>query len=163
MKKKVKNKRKINWKLLIGSFVIVYLVALVGSIFSSPAVNSEWYNSVKPLITPPNWVFPVVWNILFFLIFLSLYFSLSSSKKKDKLKIEIIFGVDLLLNVLWSFIFFYLKDPLNAFFDLILLWASILFMIYITWRSSKLSSWLLVPYSLWVGFAGILNYLIAFG
>lgn len=162
MKKRIKNKKKINWKILIVSFILIYLAAFIGSIFSSLAINSEWYNSVKPSITPPNWVFPIVWNILFFLIFLSLYFSLSSSKNKDKLKIKIIFGINLILNVLWSFLFFYLKNPLISFFDLILLWISIFFIIYLTWKSSKMSSWLLIPYSLWVGFAGILNYLIAF-
>ena len=128
------------------------------------SVNSSWYESIRPSITPPNWVFPVVWNILFFLIAISLYLSLITVKDKTlKLKLKIVFGINLFLNVLWSFFYFYLKKPDFAFFELIFLWLSIISMIYITWKINKKSAWLLVPYLLWVSFAGILNYLSAFG
>jgi translocator protein len=156
-------KRKINWKILILSFVAVYFFAFVGGLFTFQNVTNNWYETIKPAITPPNWIFPIVWNILFFLIALSLYFAWTNSNKKQKLKITILFGINLLLNVLWSLIFFTLKNPLVAFFDLILFWTSIALMIFITWKINKKSAWLLVPYFLWASFAGILNYLIVFG
>lgn len=145
------------WKVLIFSFIIVILVALIGSIFTSSGVKSDWYLSIKPDITPPNYVFPIVWNILFFLIALSLYFTLI--KSKDNKNIYFIFGVNFILNILWSFFFFFLQNPLAAFIDIILLWLSILSVIFATWRINKFSSYLLIPYLLWVSFAGILNYL----
>ncbi|MDD5012632.1 MAG: tryptophan-rich sensory protein [Candidatus Nanoarchaeia archaeon] len=155
---------KVNWKLLLISFLAVYLTALIGSIFTYQNVNSAWYESIRLPITPPNWVFPVVWNILFFLIALSLYFALSSIKnKKLQLNLKIVFGINLLLNALWSFIFFSLQSPTLAFFELIIFWFSITIMIYTTWEINKKSSLLLIPYLLWVNFAGILNYFIAFG
>ena len=90
MKKRMK---KINWKVLIVSLVVVYLVAFVGSLFTSPVTDSEWYDSIKPSITPPGWVFPIVWNILFFLIALSLYFSWINAMESDvKKKIAVVFG-----------------------------------------------------------------------
>ncbi|VVB83724.1 TspO/MBR family protein [uncultured archaeon] len=165
MKKRGKKKlnKKVNWKILITSFIVVYAAAFIGSIFTSQGVNSDWYQSVKPVITPPNWVFPVVWNILFFLIFVSLYASLVSARKKIlKLRIGVIFGINFILNILWSVLYFGLKNPLLAYFDLLLLMISILSMIFIIWKINRKASWLLVPYFLWVGFAGILNYLSAF-
>ncbi|MFH1325517.1 MAG: TspO/MBR family protein [archaeon] len=154
---------KINWKILIVSLLLVYSVAFFGSLFTSQNVNSSWYDSVKPAITPPNYVFPIVWNILFFMIALSLYFSWNSAKKKSwKKSIAIIFGINLFFNVLWSWLFFGLQNPISAFFELIALWLSIISMLVLTWRVNKISFYLLIPYFLWVSFAGILNYLIAF-
>ncbi|MEJ2267977.1 MAG: tryptophan-rich sensory protein [Nanoarchaeota archaeon] len=154
--------KKVNYKILIASLIIVYSVALIGSIFTSSNTNTSWYQSIKPSITPPNWVFPVVWNILFFLIALSLYFALIKSNKKQKKKIIIVFGINFFLNILWSVLFFTMKNPLFSFFELILLWFSILLIIFTTWKINKRSSYLLIPYLLWVSFAGVLNYLIAF-
>jgi len=115
----------------------------------------------RPTITPPNYVFPIVWNILFFLIALSLYFAWTSNKTKKKYKPKIarIFVINLLLNALWSYFFFTLKNPLIALADLILIWITIIAMIYTTKKVSKTSAWLLVPYLLWVSFAGVLNWL----
>jgi len=148
---------KINWKVLIASLLIVYLVAAVGSIFTSGNTSGEWYESIKPSITPPSWVFPVVWNILFFLIAISLYLAWISGKKKKI--IVIVFGINFLLNILWSLLYFKMQNPLYAFIELIFLWLSILLMIIVTYKINKTSSYLLIPYLLWVSFAGILNWL----
>jgi translocator protein len=157
---KKKGVKKIHFGFLILSFVSVYIVALAGSLFTIPGVASFWYQTVKPSITPPGWVFPVVWNILFFLIALSLYFLLTTVDKKSlQFKIEIVFAINFLLNFMWSFFYFGLRNPLFAFYDLIALWLSIFSMIYIAWKIDKKSAWLLLPYLLWVTFAGILNYL----
>lgn len=155
-------KNKINWKVLIISLIIVYGFAFIGTIFTSANLNSNWYLQNKPSITPPNYIFPIVWNILFFLIALSLYFAWISANKKEKKKIILIFGINLSLNVLWSYIFFSLQNVNFAFFELILIWLTIIFMIFITYKIDKKSAWLLVPYLLWVSFAGILNWLWIF-
>jgi len=158
----MKDGMKKNWKILIFCLLIVYAFAFLGSLFTSNAVNSSWYGSIKNSLVPPNWVFPVVWNILFFLIALSLYLAWTSAKKKSRKKVAVVFGINLFLNALWSFLFFSLKKTNLAFFELVLLWLSIITMIYITYKVNKKSAWLLVPYLLWVTFASILNYSIAF-
>ncbi len=159
MKKSVMRK----WRVLLVSLLVVYIAAFAGSLFTSKNVSTSWYDSIRNPLIPPNWVFPVVWNVLFFLIALSLFFALINAKKKYKLKIALAFGINLLLNVFWSVLFFGFKKVNLAFFELILLWLSIIGMIYVTSRVSKKSALFLVPYLLWVGFAGILNYSIAFG
>ncbi len=150
---------KIKWSVLIASLLIVYGVAAIGSLFTSQETNSSWYQSIRPSITPPNWVFPIVWNILFFLIGISLYFAWTNSKNKDKFKISIVFGINFLLNILWSVLYFGIKNPEVAFYEIIFLLLSIVLMIYVTSKVSKKSAYLLVPYLLWVSFASVLNYL----
>jgi translocator protein len=164
MKKGVRKKKKIDWGLLGLSFVSVFFIASIGSLFTTPNVNSLWYNLIKPTITPPNFVFPIVWSLLFFLIAVSLYLALTSTKDKlIRKKIGIVFGINLLLNALWSFLFFELRNPAFAFYEIILFEISIFAIMAVLWKVNKISVWLIVPYSLWVGFASILNYLIAFG
>ncbi len=155
MKKRV----KINWKILIASFIIVYLVAFIGSLFTSANTKTEWYKSIKPGITPPNYIFPIVWNILFFLIALSLYFAYTNAKNKQKTAVILVFAINFILNILWSVLFFQLKNPFLAFIEIIFLWFSILIMIIVTWKIDKKASYLLVPYLVWVLFASILNVL----
>jgi len=152
-------KNKINWKVLIISLIIVYAVAFIGSIFTTNAVKSAWYESIRPALTPPNWVFPVVWNILFFFIAISLYFVWVSKKEKQKNKVVINYSINFVLNILWSVFYFGLKSPMQAFFVIILLWISILYLVIFDWRINKKASYLLIPYLLWVSFASILNYL----
>ncbi len=152
--------KKRNWKVLVICLVAVYLTAFIGGLFTSQNTDRSWYLAIKPSITPPNWVFPVVWNVLFFLIALSLYFVWLSSKKQNKKEIIWVFGVNLVLNVVWSFLFFFLKNPAAALVDLVLLWVSILLMIYVCYGINKKSAYLLLPYFFWVSFAGVLNYLI---
>jgi len=154
-------KLKINWKILFISLALVYFVAFAGSFFTSPGINSGWYETVKPSITPPDWVFPVVWNILFFLIGLSLYFSWTSAKSRGQRRnIAIVFVANFLANILWTFLYFTLRSPQSAFIELVLfLWPSTLAMVLTARKINPFYSYLLIPYLLWVSFAGILNYL----
>jgi len=160
---KNKNIGRMNWKILFFSFVIVFGVALIGSWFTNGNTDGEWYQSIKPSITPPNYVFPIVWNILFVMISISLYLVWIKSNNKNKKKVAWVFGVNLFLNALWSFLFFYLKNPVASFFEIIALWLSILLMIKASWKIDRRASYLLVPYLIWVSFASYLNWLIAFG
>lgn len=155
--------KKINWKVLVISFLIVFAVAFIGSLFTSPNTDTGWYNSIKPEITPPNWVFPVVWNILFILIALSLYVAwINSKNKKHKRNIIIAFGINFILNILWSVLYFGLKNLFAAFIEIFFLWSSIMFMTYIAYNINRKAGYLLIPYLLWVSFAVILNYLSVF-
>jgi len=163
VKKLDNKKKKINYKILLISILSVFLVASIGSFFTFQGIKTGWYDSIKPSITPPDWVFSYVWTFLFCLIILSCYLSLTSTKDKIlKLKVQILFGFNFLLNILWSFFYFYLKQPAIAYFNLILLLASIAMLISVIWKINRKAAWLLVPYFFWVSFAGILNYLTAF-
>ncbi len=152
----------------IGVFIICLLVVFllvggIGSLFTSNNTNTAWYDSVRPSITPPNWVFPVVWNILFLLISFSLYFAWTHSKNKnERKKVALVFGINFILNILWSVLFFGLKRLQLAFIEVILFWFSILAMILITRKITRKSSCLLIPYLLWVAFASVLTYIAAF-
>jgi translocator protein len=153
-------KKRVDWKVLIISFLIVFLiVAGIGSLFTSGETDSEWYASTRSNITPPNWVFPIAWNILFVLIALSLYFVWTSANKNEKKIITIVYGLNFLFNILWSFFFFRLKNPLLGFFDIILVVVTIIAMIFVSWKINKKAAWLLVLYLLWVSFASVLNFL----
>lgn len=151
---------KIRWKILLFALAISYASAVIGSFFTD---TGGWFESIKPSITPPNIIFPIVWNILFFLIALSMYLSFVNEKKqKERNKVAFLFGANLFLNILWSIFFFGLQNPIAAFIDLILLWGSIFFLVFIVRKASKIGAYLLLPYLLWVSFAGILNFIIAF-
>ncbi len=166
MKKLVKSARKwikeLDVKTLLLCFGAVYLAAFIGSIFSWSGVRSVWYFSIMDKVIVPSWVFPLAWNILFFMIFLSLYLAWKKSKKEDKRTIAIVFAVNLFLNVLWSLIFFVFFSSAFAFYEIIALAISIGVMIFFLFRIRKLSAFLLVPYLLWVLFAGYLNFSIVY-
>lgn len=148
-----------NYKVLISCLIIVFSAALLGSLFTGNRVDTDWYQSIKPEITPPNYVFPIVWNILFLMIALSLYLSWTTADQEQKNKIKFVFGLNLFLNVMWSVFYFGLMNPLAGMFGLVSLWLSIILMIVNVNRVNKKAAGLLVPYFLWVTFAGVLNYL----
>ena len=143
----------------IASFLIVFIVAFLGSLFTSFGTKTPWYDSIKPEITPPDYVFPIAWTILFFLIALSLFFSWVNSLKKEKKSIFFLYGANFILNVLWSVFYFCLQNPILAFIDIILLLVSIILLLSFNWKIDRKAAWLLVPYLLWVAFASILNLL----
>ncbi len=154
-KKRVRKTNKVLVFVII--LVIVYATGFFGSIFISGNVNSDWYLANKPSLTPPNYVFPIVWNILYFLITLSLYFAWIKGNKKEKEHIAILFGINFIANALWSPLFFALQSPLAAFIALIIILGTIIGIIGYVYKISKISSYLLIPYLAWVIFAGVLN------
>lgn len=154
----MKRVKKFYWKIFAVCLLLVFFIAFFGSSFSSDTVGSNWYSENKPSFTPPGWIFGPVWILLYFLIALSLYLAWINSNKREKKIIGIVFGTNLVFNGLWSYFFFGLRNASLAFFDIILIWISILAMIHFTWKINKKSAWLLVPYLLWVSFAVVLNF-----
>ena len=142
--------------LKIAFFIVFCEVAgLIGSIFTTPSV-STWYASLnKPAFSPPNWIFGPVWSFLFLLMGISLYL-LWEKKVKAKTAL-ILFGMQLVLNIFWSVIFFGLKNPTLALIEIIFLWIFILLTTLYSLKTSKLAAKLFIPYLLWVSFASFLN------
>ncbi len=151
---------------LIISLIIPQLAGGLGSYFTIGSVK-DWYPVLeKPLLNPPAWVFGPVWTTLFpfmgyalFLVWSS--YAKASADRKDVIKIALtLFGIQMVLNALWSIIFFGLHSPGGALFEMIFLWLAIIATIIAFAKISKPAAWLLVPYILWVSFAGYLNYSI---
>lgn len=159
MKSKKREKTKINWKVLVISLIIVYAIAFIGSIFTSANTKTDWYESIRPALTPPNWVFPIVWNILFFMIALSLYFSWINTNKRERKTLSLMFGINLILNALWSYLYFTMKNPLLGFIDIILMILSTGIIILFSWKIDRKIAYLMMPYFLWICFASILNFM----
>jgi benzodiazapine receptor len=152
---------KIDFKKLVASIVLCQLAGIVGSVFTFTAIGSWYANLAKPELNPPNWVFGPVWTTLFLLMGIALYlvWEKGLSKKENKLAVKV-FGLQLGLNVLWSILFFGLKNPFFAFVEIIFLWLAIAASAVLFWRISKTAGVLLVPYLLWVSFAAYLNFMV---
>lgn len=152
---KSKTKPKFNLIKLIFCILITEAAGIFGSIATASSVKT-WYvtDLVKSPLNPPSWVFAPVWTLLFFLMGVSLY--LVWNKKNNLFW----FWVQLILNTLWSFLFFGLRSPSLAFYEIIFLWVAILITIVKFWKINKTASALLWPYLAWVSFASILNYSI---
>lgn len=149
--------RKDNFVVLLVITLAVFLTGLFGSLFTSATTKSQWYLENKPSFTPPGVVFSVAWTILYTLIILAIYFSWIKSKKSEKTKLLIIFGLNLISNALWSFLFFYSKNPILGFLDLLVIFSTIIWALVYTKKINKASTYLLIPYLIWIIFAGILN------
>ncbi len=147
-------------KKLLKLFFCILLcegAGLIGSIATSSSLNS-WYVSLnKPLISPPGWLFAPVWTIIYVLMGVSLFLVLEK-KGKSKKKAIWVFSFQLLLNILWSFLFFGFQMPLLAFVEIIILWILILTMMKEFAKIEKKTKWLLLPYILWTSFAAVLNF-----
>jgi len=146
---------------LMTAILFCQVVGVVGSLFTYPSIQT-WYATVrKPDFTPPNWVFAPVWIILFVLMGISAYLIWIKGLENKNIRIALlIFGIQLVLNGLWSFLFFGLQSPLYAFFEVIILWLVILLTITKFSKISKTAGLLLIPYIIWVSFAAILNFYI---
>ncbi|MCX8052491.1 MAG: tryptophan-rich sensory protein [Armatimonadetes bacterium] len=133
----------------------------IGGLYTESSV-STWYVSLrKPDFNPPNWVFAPVWTTLYTLMGIAAWLVWRKGWKNTSVKTAlIVFGVQLVLNTAWSIIFFGLRMPGAAFFELIALWIAIVATIALFFRLSILAGALLVPYILWVSFAAVLNYLV---
>ncbi len=134
---------------------------VVGSIFTRDAVKTWYYELSKPVFAPPSWVFGPVWTLLYLLMGIAAYLVWREGFKTPYVKIAlVVFVVQLVLNTLWSIIFFNFKSPGAAFIEIIILWLCIAVNIYFFSKVSGTAGWLLVPYILWVSFAAVLNYFI---
>lgn len=148
--------------LLLCAFLIL-ICNLVGYISSIIQFNSirAWYPSLsKSMLTPPNFVFPIVWSLLYILIGVSTCLSYKKARKKEKSFVIFVYALQLLFSFLWVVLFFGLKAPLMAFVEILFYIFIVLNMMNIYKRYSSISYILLYPYLFWVVFATYLNLII---
>jgi tryptophan-rich sensory protein len=143
---------------IVVAIVICELAGIVGSVFTTPAIPGWYAGIVKPSFNPPSWIFAPVWTLLYALMGLAAYLVYEKGLKRPEVKKALaVFAAQLLLNTLWSIVFFGAHMILGAAVVIVLLWALILATILLFSRISKAAAYLLVPYILWVGFAAVLN------
>jgi tryptophan-rich sensory protein len=142
---------------LFGFSAFCLLISAIGGAVTLTSVNSWYQDLIKPVFTPPDWVFSPVWIILYLLIGISAWLVWRSHWDKSKKFPFFVFGVQLALNLSWSFIFFGARSVGWALINISFLWVAIVVNIFLFWRINSLAGWLLVPYILWVTFAFILN------
>lgn len=149
---------KVNWKRLILSLTVCLATGGAGSLYTTQSV-SRWYPTlIKPPLNPPAWVFGPVWTFLFVLMGYALYLVWNKGLKKKAVSDAVaLFGVQLVLNVTWSYLFFGLRNPLLALMEIIVLWGVILLTTFKFARIDTAAAYLMLPYLLWVSFANYLN------
>lgn len=147
--------------ILIGWILLSEGAGIIGSVFTTPSIPTWYATLVKPALNPPAWVFGPVWTTLFALMGIAAFLVWQHGWYRRDVRIALgIFVGQLVLNTLWSIIFFGLHSPAAAFAEIILLWLAILATIYAFARVSQVAALLLVPYMLWVSFASYLTYML---
>ena len=153
---------KLNWKQLLSSIAIPLLVGTLAALFTRDAMM-EFELLEKPALSPPGWLFPVVWTILYTLMGISAYLIKSSdANEQEKADALSIYFYQLVVNFLWSIFFFNFEWYLFSFIWIVLLWILVLQMIKRFYSISKTAAYLNIPYLLWVSFAAYLNFAIWF-
>ena len=143
-------------------YIISVAIALaVGGLSAAVTSGSmDVYSKInQPALSPPSFIFPIVWTILFTLMGISaaLIWRFRLSKPEDARIAFIVYGINLAVNFVWSLIFFNMQAYLFAFIWILLLLAVIIAMIILFKRVSPLAAYLQIPYLLWVAFATYLN------
>jgi tryptophan-rich sensory protein len=145
------------WLALIGLLILCFAVAGVGGLVTTPNIT-KWYAAlVKPPWTPPDWVFGPVWSVLYLSMAVAAWLAW---RQGDAAVPMTMFGIQLVFNAAWSWLFFGLHSPGAAFIDIVLLWMAIVATTVAFWLCSTLAGILFVPYLVWVSFATMLTFAI---
>lgn len=148
---------KNDWISLLVFLAACFAVAVLGSVATSPEIP-RWYATLrKPSWTPPNWLFAPVWTALYAMMAIAAWLVWKRAGWSLALTL---FSIQLVLNLVWSFIFFKFHSPPLALIDIVLLWAAIAATIVKFAAVSQIAALLLVPYLIWVTFATALNFSI---
>jgi len=146
---------------LMRLILVVAIPLVVGGFsgFATARGVQDWYPTlIKPFFNPPSWLFGPVWTVLYLMMGIAAYLVLQKGWENGTVKIAlVVFGIHLILNGLWSVLFFGMRSPGLAFVEIILLWISIGGTIALFWRVVPLAGMLLIPYWGWVTFAAVLN------
>lgn len=149
-------KKKTKILSLSAFLILMFLIQLIGWYFTDSSVHS-WYLTLKKVSwNPPDWAFSI-WSILYLMIAIAGWLIYCKPASKQRSLALAIYSMQLFLNFIWSYLFFYLQSPFLGMVDVFLMFGSIVWVIILFWPISRISSWLLIPYLLWTGFACALN------
>ena len=144
----------IKWKSLLINILIPNILGFLGSIIGN--VQNGFDGIIKPFFTPPAIVFPIVWTILYTLMGVSSYLIIQSDSY-EKNEALVIYGIQLIINALWTYFFFNLKWFLFSFVLVIIILVLVIIMIIKYFKINKLAAYLQIPYVIWLIFAGVLS------
>ena len=148
----------VKWKALFVSLAVPLAVGGLSAFLTKDSMK-EFSQLRQPPLTPPMWVFPVVWTVLFVMMgFASYLIYTSAAGTGEKRRALTLYAVQLAVNFGWPILFFDLNWWMPAFFWLLLLWGLILWTMLWFGRFRRMAGLLLLPYLLWVAFAGYLNF-----
>ncbi len=151
-------KQKKWWISFVAFILICLIVQVIGGFWTKETVLTWYPRLVKPSWTPPDWVFGPVWSGLYVMIAVSGWLVFRVKHSHYRTLALIVYGSQLALNFIWSFLFFSLCSPFLGLIDIVLLWILIMMTIITFWRLSPIAAYLLVPYFFWVTYAVALNF-----
>lgn len=146
---------RVNWKKLLMCIAIPLAVGALASALSG-GMGEAYFAYNKPPLSPPGWLFPVVWTVLYALMGYASY--LVAEAPGDNRRALVLYGVQLALNFLWPIVFFRLEWVGAALILLMVLWVAVLLTLRAFSRVSERAGDLLIPYILWLSFALYLNF-----
>ena len=156
---KTTHEKRYTWRSLVVLIVATIVAgAIVGFLTQQDSSFYEGLN--KPVFAPPGWLFPVVWTLLYGAMATAMWFVLRE-EGPDRFILLGLYIAQLAVNLIWPVLFFVQRSLGLAFFWLVLLWLLAGIMLHQFFKESKVAGWLLVPYQLWITFAGVLNFFIA--
>jgi tryptophan-rich sensory protein len=146
---------------LIGLIAIVALVGVAASGLTLPQIEA-WYETsvVKPSFTPPNWVFAPVWTALYAMMAAAAWLAWRETGWPGARRALLLWALQLALNLAWVWLFFDLHRTGWALAEIFLLFLAVAATLREFHRYSRPAAWLMAPYIVWVGYAGVLNFAI---
>jgi translocator protein len=142
---------------LVVLLILCFAVAGVGGLATAPSIPNWYAGLAKPSWTPPDWIFGPVWSALYLSMAVAAWLVW---RRRNATVPMTLFGIQLVFNAAWSWLFFGLHSPGAAFVDIVLLWTAIVATTVVFWRRSIVAGILFVPYLVWVSFASVLNLVI---
>lgn len=142
---------------LLINILIPHLAGVIGSYFTISSIKTWYVYLNKPSFNPPNWVFSPVWLTLYTLIGISFYLFHKKDQFKSK-SVYFLYAFHILLNGIWSILFFGMHQIAFALIDLFLMIMTLIILMRSFYKLNKISFYLLIPYLAWISFAFVLNY-----
>ena len=156
----MENNKGINWKTLIICLLIPLAVGGASAFLITDSMK-RFAELNQPALSPPGWLFPIVWTVLYVLMGIASYLVYTSGDDRGAVRTALtVYGVQLAMNFVWPLLFFNMGAYLFAFVWLVVLWVLILITLVLFYRIRRGAGWLMLPYLLWTAFAGYLNLFI---
>jgi benzodiazapine receptor len=149
--------RRTSWISFFMFLLLCLSIGIIGSFWTKETVSTWYPTLVKPSWTPPDWVFGPVWSSLYIMIAISGWLIYQSEYSHKRSIALVFYGTQLVLNFIWSFLFFSLRSPILGLIDIVTLCILIIFTMIKAWPVQPRATFLLIPYLVWVLYATSVN------
>lgn len=151
-------KERIQYYVLALFILISFVSGRIGSFFVFHSLDGWFAQLQRPVFAPPNWLFPVVWSILYFFIALASWIGWKNADKTAAARLTATFLLTLLLKITWTHAFFYRENIVQGLWLIAAVWISTLMLAWQAWRIKRIAGALLIPQILWLSYALCLNF-----